>query len=68
MNVFFKRRKRMNLKVIIPVYNTEKYLVDLIKSLYWGDSSKVEYIFINDNSTDKSENIIKKYMKIYENI
>lgn len=50
------------LSVVIPVYNTENYLVRLINSFINQDvDSNVEYIFVDDGSTDKSAGIIKNY-------
>ncbi len=52
-----------NLKVsiIIPVYNSEKYLERCFDSLLMQTLKDIEIICINDGSTDKSLNILKKY-------
>ncbi|MBC5630269.1 glycosyltransferase family 2 protein [Clostridium sp. NSJ-6] len=54
----------MNIKVsvIIPVYNCEKYIRECIESLINQNLKECEFIFINDGSTDKSEEIIKEYL------
>lgn len=44
--------------VIIPVYNTGKYLIKCIESLEKQTFQDFEVIIINDGSTDDSENII----------
>lgn len=49
--------------IVIPVYNTEKYLKYCIESLINQSFYNCEFIFIDDGSTDKSSDIIKKYMK-----
>lgn len=56
----------MNNKVsiIVPVYNSEKYLERCIDSLVNQNYQNIEIILVNDGSTDNSENIIKKYSKI----
>ena len=53
----------MNTKVsiIIPVFNTEKYLCDCLNSVLRQELSDIEIICINDGSTDNSEAIIKKF-------
>ena len=47
--------------IIVPVYNTSKYLNGCIKSLLHQTLEDIEIILINDGSTDESESIIKKY-------
>ena len=47
--------------IIVPVYNTSKYLNSCIKSLLQQTLEDIEIILINDGSTDESESIIKKY-------
>lgn len=51
----------VKVSVIIPVYNCEKYLEDCIESLINQTLKECEFIFVNDGSKDKSEEIIKKY-------
>lgn len=47
--------------VIVPVYNTDKYLRDCIDSLVWQTMDEIEIILINDGSTDNSLSILKEY-------
>ncbi len=49
--------------VVIPVYNTERFLDESISSVLNQTLDDFELIIINDCSTDDSLNIIKKYMK-----
>ncbi len=62
----------MNYKVsiIIPVYNTEKYLDDAIKSIInqTYNFKKIELILVNDGSKDNSLDICNKYSSKYNNI
>lgn len=58
----------MKISIIIPVYNTEKYLTECLDSLINQTYKDLELIIINDGSTDNSMNIIKKYQKKYDNI
>lgn len=56
--------------VIIPVYNTEKYLKDTFKSIknQTFDFKDIEIIFINDKSTDRSAEILKEFDEKYDNV
>lgn len=58
--------------VIIPIYNTEKYVEETILSVInqtIGFKDNIQIILVNDGSTDNSERICKKYEKEYpENI
>lgn len=51
------------LSVIVPVYNTEKYLEKCIKSIINSSLKDLEIIIVNDGSTDNSEEIIKKIIE-----
>ena len=51
--------KKDKISVIMPVYNTEKYLKQSIESVLNQTYDNIELIIINDGSTDKSEKIIK---------
>lgn len=47
--------------IIIPVYNTEKYLKDCLNSVISQTLNDIEIICINDGSTDDSLSILKEY-------
>lgn len=47
--------------IIVPVYNSEKYLDDCLKSIFNQTNQDYEVICINDGSTDKSFDILNKY-------
>jgi glycosyltransferase involved in cell wall biosynthesis len=57
--------------VIVPLYNEEKYLPDFLPSLIY-EVKKIPQItcilFINDGSTDSTQNIITKYQSKYKHI
>ncbi|KYG27753.1 hypothetical protein AZF04_10720 [Alkalihalobacillus trypoxylicola] len=53
----------INMSIIIPVYNAEKYLSDCIESLLAQSLASCEFLFINDGSTDRSREIIESYQK-----
>ena len=50
-----------NVTVIVPVYNSEKYLNCCIKSLLKQSLKCAEFIFVDDGSTDGSVSIIESY-------
>ena len=54
--------------IIIPVYNSEKYINDLTDSLRNQTLKDIEIIFIDDGSVDNSKEIIKKYQNQDERI
>lgn len=54
--------------VIIPVYNSEKYISKCLDSVLNQTYQNVEIIVINDGSKDNSIKILKEYEKKYENI
>lgn len=51
--------------IITPVYNGEKYIKECIESVLNQSYKNIEMIIIDDGSTDRSEEIIKSYMKDY---
>ena len=50
---------KYKISVIIPVYNGEKHICNIINKL--KNKKDIEVIIVNDGSTDNTENIIKKY-------
>jgi len=55
----------IRLSIIIPVYNTKKYLKECLSSICQQVRQDVEIILINDCSTDGSIKICKKFVKKY---
>lgn len=51
--------------VIIPIYNVERYIERCIKTLMNQTLDDIEYIFVNDVSTDKSMDILYKTIKLF---
>ena len=47
--------------LVVPIYNSSKYLNKCIDSLVNQTLKDIEIILINDGSTDKSEKVIKEY-------
>lgn len=54
--------------IIIPVYNSSKYLKECLDSVLNQTLKEIEIIIINDGSTDSSEKTIKDYVKENTNI
>lgn len=54
----------IKVSIIIPAYNIEKYIEESILSSINQTLKEIEIIIINDGSTDKTLEIIKKYKKI----
>ena len=49
------------ISIIIPIYNTEKYLEEWLQSIISQTYQKFEVICVNDASTDNSLKILEKY-------
>lgn len=58
------------LSVVMPVCNAEKYLAEMLDSIFSavsdGNREYVEFIFINDGSTDKTHDILEDYHTKYD--
>lgn len=54
--------------IIIPVYQTEKYIVDCIDSVLKQDLDDYELILVDDGSTDGSSKICDQYVSQFEKI
>ncbi|WNH10240.1 glycosyltransferase [Thalassobellus suaedae] len=60
----------MLLSIIVPIYNSDKFLSTCINSLIQQDINDRDYeiILVNDGSTDNSIKIINHYFRKYSNI
>lgn len=58
-----------DLTILIPVYNAEEFLEKTIESVINQniEDKTYEVLLLNDGSEDKSEEICKKYTKLYNN-
>lgn len=61
----------IKLSIIIPVYNSEKFILNCLNSILDDKFSDFEIIVVNDGSNDKTreiiENISNKRIKLYNN-
>lgn len=61
--------KNILFSIIIPVYNTEKYVEKCLESIQKAMDTDCEVIIVNDGSTDNSEKIIMEFIeKLPENL
>jgi len=64
-----KNLLRMKISVVVPVYNSQSSLEELVtrlQSVLPTCSSKFEIILVNDGSTDKSADVIRKLEQLYD--
>ena len=53
----------IKISVIIPVYNNEKNIKSIIRSVQRQDMNEIEIILVNDYSTDNTLNVIQEIQK-----
>lgn len=71
-----KKEKKINLSynyhpsvsIIVPAHNEEAVIEGKLKNLLSLDYNDYEIIIASDNSSDKTNEIVKEYMSIYPNI
>lgn len=54
--------KNCLISIIVPIYNTEKYLRDCLNSIINQSYENLDIILINDGSTDRSKKICEEYV------
>ncbi len=57
-------KKTYLLSVIVPVYNSSKYLKECLDSILNQTYSNIEVICVNDGSTDDSLSILEQYVQV----
>ena len=59
----FIKRENPKISLVIPIYNKEKFLIPLYKSIQNQSLKDIEIIFIDDNSSDNSVKVIEEFMQ-----
>ena len=54
---------KIQVSIIMPVYNVEKYLKQCLDSLFSQTLKSIEIIAVNDGSTDNSLDILEEYQR-----
>ena len=54
--------KNCLISIIVPIYNTEKYLRECLNSIVHQSYENLDIILINDGSTDRSKEICEEYV------
>ena len=55
--------ENIDVSVIVPIYNEEKYLKKCLHTLHLQTLENIEIICVNDGSTDSSIEILNEYSK-----
>ena len=55
------KNPKIDLSIIIPMYNVEDYIIDTLNSMKGVRDFKVELILIDDGSTDNTLNLTKEW-------
>ena len=61
-------KQNVLISIIIPVYNTEKYLPKCLDSVLNQNNKNIEIIVVNDCSPNNCNEIVNDYIKRYGNI
>ena len=64
----YKKNGKPKISIISPIYNGEKFILRLLRSIQNQHFNKIEIIFIDDCSIDNTLKVVKKYQKQDERI
>lgn len=53
------------ISVVVPIYNQEPYLPHCLQSLFSQGTDRIEFILMDDGSTDRSAEICEEFMERY---
>lgn len=54
--------RNLDISVIIPMYNVEKFILPLLKDLKKQEVNNAEFLLINDGSTDSTNKLVKEFI------
>ena len=60
--------KSIKVSVVVPVYNAEQYLIRCMDSLFSQTLKEIEFILVDDGSTDRSSMMCDEYEKTDERV
>jgi glycosyltransferase involved in cell wall biosynthesis len=60
----FKKSEKPKISIIIPIYNEEKNLIKIIRSIQNQSLQEIEIVCINDNSNDNTLSILTSLQKV----
>ena len=67
MSKLNKLSKNIKISLIIPVYNQEKFILRYFKRFEKLSHEEIEFIFVDDGSTDNTKNVITKLIETKKN-
>lgn len=59
--------QKIDLSIIIPIYNVEKYIFEFLNSIKLQSTPQIEFIFVDDGSTDSSIEILEENLHYFNN-
>ncbi|MBU1579521.1 MAG: glycosyltransferase [Bacteroidetes bacterium] len=59
---------KVSVTVIIVTYNAEDYIDSCVSSLLMQEYTNFNILIIDNNSSDKTRNLIRKYIRVREKI
>lgn len=60
--------QQYDISVIIPIYNTEKYLNQCVDSVLAQTKKNIEIVLVDDGATDRCPEIVDDYAKKHKNV
>ena len=64
----FKKNHKPEVSIISPLYNKERYILRLLRSIQYQTFHNIEIIFVDDNSQDNSVQLIQELQKMDKRI
>ena len=64
----YKKTENPKISIIIPIYNKEKFIIRILRSIQNQSFKDIEIIFCDDGSNDNSTKLIEKFQKEDERI